>query len=61
MARYYDITFRRYTDAKTITVRGQGNTRTSAERSGRWKLRDKKLDPHQFEPIRFVFVPEASR
>ncbi len=46
MARYYDFVFRDTADESVIEVRGQGNTRRTAERSARWRLRnDHKRDP----------------
>ena len=44
-------------NGEMFTIRGYGNTRRSAERSARSKLRDKKRDPRMFVtlgPARYI-------
>lgn len=49
MARYYDFTFQHPSSGTSFDVRGSGNTRRSAERNARGKLRrDQAVDPSQF-------------
>lgn len=61
MARWYHVTFVG-PKGKTITTRGQGNTRSSAERSARHRLKDDhKVDPKQFWARSFTFIPENER
>lgn len=45
MARWYEFVFS--TPDGYVTVRGQGNTKTSAERSARHRLKDKGHDPKE--------------
>ena len=61
MSRYYDTLFRDADTGNLVTVRAGGNTRRSAERWARRKLRDLKKDPKRHYVVRSMFVPEGDR
>lgn len=57
MSRSYEFTFVNPSAGETFKVTGHGNTRRSAERSARGKLRSKKREPRMFTtvgPARFI-------
>lgn len=61
MARFYEFVFRA-SGGEQFTLRGYGNTRSSAERSARLKLRDdRKRDPRKFYTAGCALVPEGDR
>lgn len=61
MSRVYAITFRGPND-EIVEVNGYGNTRRSAERSARSRLRrDHKVDPREWWTVTGRFVPESKR
>ena len=59
MARYYDTLFRESGTGRTKLLRGQGNTRTSAARAARRKLRDAVGDTSSWYEVKTTFVPEG--
>lgn len=61
MARYYDTTFRESGTGRSMTLRGQGNTRTSAARAARRKLRDAVGDTSTWYEAKTTFVPGGDR
>lgn len=58
MSRYYDVTLLTE-DLNHVTVRAQGNTRTSAERSARSKARRNGVVLSPFSAIQIQHVKET--
>ena len=62
MSRCYEFTFVNPQAGEQFKLRGYGNTRRSAERSARGKLRDKKREPRMFVTVGLArHVPEDER
>lgn len=60
MSRWYDVTFRAAT-GEELVIRSSGNTRSSAERTSRGKLRrDHKKDPTAWRVVETVHVKDPS-
>jgi hypothetical protein len=61
MARYYETTFHESGTGQTRTLLGQGNTRVSAARAARRKLRAAVGDTSRWHEIKTTFVPGGGR
>lgn len=61
MSRYYETLFVEVGTGRRKTLRGQGNTRTSAERAARRKLRDAVGDTSRWYAAKTTFVPGGDR
>jgi len=61
MARYYETLFRESGTGRSMTLVGQGNTRNSASRAARRRLRERVRDTSKWYEVKTTFVPEGDR